>query len=198
MSEVTPEKNIFKDIVFDPHTKKSMMKIVTTDNATARCKLDKLFIGNLDGKIITGWDVFIKYAHLFAYSYLTFYEPDDENVFNLFQVFSWNEVEEIDEKLIEDFLEFVKEIIANSNEDVYNYIINWIAKLIQNPGIKLESMIVLTGKQGCGKKTFTNIISALFRGYSKPNVTSIEHISGKFNASLLGMLKIIWPHGVIP
>ena len=96
--EVTPEIFIFKDMVFDPHTKKSMMKIVTTDNATARCKLDKLFIGNLDGKIITGWDVFIRYTHLFAYSYLALYKPNDENVFNLFQGFYWNEIEELDEK----------------------------------------------------------------------------------------------------
>ena len=87
-------------MVFDPHTKKSMMKIIATDNAIARCKLDKLFIVNLDGKTITGWDVFIKYAHLFAYSYSPFYEPDDEYVFNLFQGFYWDEVEEVDEKVI--------------------------------------------------------------------------------------------------
>ena len=52
-------------------------------------------------------------------------------------------------------------------------------------------MIVLTGKQGCGKNTFTNIISTLARGYSRSNVTSIDHISGRFNASVLAMILII-------
>jgi len=112
-------------------------------------------------------------------------------VFSLFRGFYWDEVEKVDETIIKEFLDFVLEVIANNDEKVNEYILNWIAKLFQNPGIKLETMIVLTGKQGCGKNTFTNIISTLARGYSRPNVTSIDHISGKFNASLLGMILII-------
>ena len=42
----------------------------------------------------------MKYVHLFAFNYLTFYEPDDENVFNLFRGFYWNEVEEVNEEII--------------------------------------------------------------------------------------------------
>ena len=189
--DCTPEIYIFKDTVFDPSIKKSMMKIVTTNDATARSKLEKLFIGKCEGKDITGWSVFRRYTQLFAFSYLTFYEEEDEDVFSLFRGFYWDEVDVVEEKVIQKFLDFVLEVISNNDKAVNEYILNWIAKLLQNPGIKLESMIVLTGKQGCGKSTFTNIIATLCRGYSKPNVTSIEHISGKFNASILGMILII-------
>ena len=80
------------------------MKIVTTNDATTRTKLEKLYIGKYDGKDITGWSVFKKYTKLFAFSHLTFYEEDDEDVFSLFRGFYWNEVEEIDEELIQTFL----------------------------------------------------------------------------------------------
>jgi len=189
--DCTPEIYIFKDMVLDPSIKKSMMKIITTNDKTARAKLEKLYIGKCEGKDINGWMIFKKYTHLFAYSYLTFYDEEDEDVFSLFRGFYWDEVEEIDEKMIQNFLDFVLEVIANNDKNVNEYILNWIAKLFQNPGVKLETMIVLTGKQGCGKNTFTNIISTLARGYSRPNVTSIDHISGKFNASVLGMILII-------
>ena len=189
--DTTPEIFIFKDMVFDVSIKKPIMKVITTNESTARSKFEKLFIGKLDGKNITAWDVFKRHTVLFAYKYITFYDPDDEDVFSLFRGFYWDEVDAVNMELIQKFLDFVKKVIANDDDNVYIYIIKWIAKLLQNPGIKLETMIVLTGKQGCGKNTFTNIISALARGYSKSNVTSIEHISGKFNASLLAMILII-------
>ena len=187
----TPELYIFKDMVFDPSTKKNIMKPIVTDESTARSKLNKLPIGIYNGKEISAWDVFKKFIHLFAYKYMTFYDPSDENVFSLFRGWYWNEQETINYELINNFLNFIKEIIANNDDKVYEYIIKWIAKLFQNPGVKLQTMIVLTGKQGCGKNTFTNIISTVARGYSKPNVTSIDHVSGKFNSSLLGMILMV-------
>ena len=105
-------------MVFDPSIKKAMMKIVTTNECTARSKLEKLYIGKYDGKDITGWNIFRKYTRLFAFSYLTFNEENDEDVFSLFRGFYWDEVEEIDERLINKFLDFVLEVIANNDKKV--------------------------------------------------------------------------------
>ena len=65
--DCTPEIYIFKDMVFDRSIKKAMMKIVTTNECTARSKLEKLYIGKYDGKDITGWNIFRKYTRLFAF-----------------------------------------------------------------------------------------------------------------------------------
>ena len=54
-----------------------------------------------------------------------------------------NTVENINTDVISNFLSLIHEVIADSNEDIYNYLLNWISYIIQNPGNKTETAIVL-------------------------------------------------------
>jgi hypothetical protein len=61
--------------------------------------------------------------------------------------------------LIKPFLDYVCNIISDHNNDLYNYILNWISFLLQNPGSKTETALIIMGKQGTGKnKFFTDVI----------------------------------------
>ncbi|KAA6380777.1 MAG: hypothetical protein EZS28_023693, partial [Streblomastix strix] len=65
---------------------------------------------------------------------------------------------------------------------VYEYILNWIAWMIQNPGKKSRAAIILQGRQGIGKNRFTDVIAELTNRYSCPNITNIDEFTGKFNS----------------
>ena len=56
-----------------------------------------------------------------------------------------------------------------------------MAYIIQNPGKKTKVAILIKGIQGAGKNRFTDIFSELLSGYSRPNVTDLEKLIGKYN-----------------
>ncbi|KAA6354618.1 MAG: hypothetical protein EZS28_049855, partial [Streblomastix strix] len=74
-----------------------------------------------------------------------------------------------------------KETIAAGDERVYQYILNWIAWMIQNPGKKSRAAIILQGRQGIGKNRFTDVIAELTNRYSCPNITNIDEFTCNFN-----------------
>ena len=109
---------------------------------------------------------------------------DDEQVFRYFGGCDYKELDEIKEELVKPFLNHVHDVIANKNEDVYKYILVWIASILQKPNFKTETAIVILGNQGTDKNVFTNVICKLMARYANENVTSIDSVVGKFNAIL--------------
>lgn len=81
------------------------------------------------------------------------------------------------------FLNFVKEIICSGNEDHYQYLINWLAKMVQSPGEPGHVAIVMQGSQGTGKSFFANMIGSLL-GQHYLTVSHDKHVVGQFNAHL--------------
>lgn len=82
------------------------------------------------------------------------------------------------------YFDFVRNFLSKSEVDCA-YIHSWVANILQNPGAKNGTIIVLVGNQGTGKTTFANIVSRLVGNYSTPNVTNVDDLTGSFNESLL-------------
>jgi phage/plasmid-associated DNA primase len=83
----------------------------------------------------------------------------------------------LDIKLIQPFLDHVYNIISDRNNDLYNYILNWIYYLLQNPGSKTETAFLIIGEQGTGKnKFFIDVISKLFGRYAIANENNISYM----------------------
>ncbi|KAA6371642.1 MAG: hypothetical protein EZS28_032831, partial [Streblomastix strix] len=68
------------------------------------------------------------------------------------------------------------------DDNLYNYILNWIAFDIQNAGVKSEVALILQGSQGIGKNRFTDVLCELLSGYSIKNITDISEFTGQFNS----------------
>lgn len=132
---------------------------------------------------VTAWSAFLEYQHELSFDALRF-NSDEPFVINYFHGYKWKVLPEYDEATISDFLTLTKEVIADSNEEVYEYLLDWVAYIIQNPGKKTMTSLILKGTQGAGKNTWTDILCELMSGYSQPNITRIEELTGQFNKVL--------------
>ena len=185
----TPEIYMFKD--YDSINE--IVKVSYTGEAVAKTKLRKIIIGktfkNEKSKLMTLWDLFIDNQKLFSVKALKFYSTDSQ-VFSYFRGYDYDlpedaTMEDVKMNVIQPFLDHVREVIANNNEQVYKYILVWIASVLQKPSFKTETALVILGHQGTGKNTFfTNVICKLMARYANENVSSIESVVGKFNAVL--------------
>lgn len=162
-------------------------KVSYTSEMIAKQILKKVIIGKLfrDDKMkpYSLWDLFIDNQIQFTVKALKFYS-EDEQVFSYFRGYDYKQLDEVKEELIKPFLNHIHDVIANKNEDVYKYILVWIASVLQKPNFKTGVALVILGNQGTGKNVFTNVICKLMARYANENVTSIESVVGKFNAIL--------------
>lgn len=116
-----------------------------------------------------------------SYKGMRFYDTDPK-IFSYFRGYDYKELDDYDENVISFYLNHIRENIANGNEELYNYILNWVSYILQNPDGKTGSCLVITGEQGTGKNTFTDVICDLMKRYSVRNLTDISQLVGKFNA----------------
>jgi len=121
---------------------------------------------------------------------LRFYD-DREDMLSYFVGYDYKQLEQVYEGLINSFLEHVKTVIANNNEELYEYILNWCSYIFQNPDGKTETCLVIIGEQGTGKNVFTNVLCKLLNRYANKNVANIDNIVGKFNTALENMKLVV-------
>jgi hypothetical protein len=81
------------------------------------------------------------------------------------------------------YLAHIKEVICGRNDDHYEYLLNYLAHIVQNPDLPAEVAIVLRGGQGTGKGVFVWWFGKLF-GRHFITVTSSELLAGKFSGHL--------------
>ncbi|KAA6395349.1 MAG: hypothetical protein EZS28_009121 [Streblomastix strix] len=129
------------------------------------------------------YDIFHEYNHLFHKIGIKFYSKNP-NEFSIFQGLKYSVLDTVDMSVIEQFLGLVKDTIAGDDEIVYEYILNWLAWIVQNIGEKSGVAPVLIGPQGIGKNRFIDAISELFAGYSVPNISDMSKLTGAFNAMI--------------
>lgn len=80
-------------------------------------------------------------------------------------------------------LDHVKRNICNSNEQHYEYLLNWMARAIQHPACPGETAIVLRGAMGVGKSFLARVFGKLW-GSHYMVVSNSSHLVGNFNAHL--------------
>lgn len=87
------------------------------------------------------------------------------------------------------------EVIAGGSREVFNYIVAWMAHLVQSPGGELPgTSIVLRGKQGTGKGCFVSHLGALL-GSHFIHITNSNQITGRFNQHLKDALLVFIDEG---
>ncbi len=62
-------------------------------------------------------------------------------------------------------LNHIREVLCNDNDLVYDYVLDWLSYIVQNPGHKTQVMLVFVGPSGCGKSTFYSWLMPIFGEY---------------------------------
>jgi hypothetical protein len=79
------------------------------------------------------------------------------------------------------YLAHVHDNICDSDEELYNYVMDWMASGVQHPEDPGRSALSLRGHPGCGKGVFALGYGSLF-GRHFLHATQREHVTGKFNS----------------
>jgi len=85
--------------------------------------------------------------------------------------------------------ELLFEVLADGDEAVYEYVLDWAAYMVQHPGSPAEVAICFQGGKGIGKGTWGRTLSQL-AGKHGMQITSSEHLTGRFNDHLRDCLLL--------
>ena len=101
------------------------------------------------------------------------------DAYNLWRGFScearpgkWNKLED-----------HIRENICGGNDDLFQYLLGWMARMIQRPGEPGQTAVVLRGEQGTGKSFLAKQLGALL-GRHYMQVGNSSQLVGNFNAHL--------------
>jgi len=81
------------------------------------------------------------------------------------------------------YLDHIRDNICKGREDLYQYLLGWMARCVQEPDSPGEVAIVLRGGRGTGKSMFAKVFGNLF-GRHFLQVADPKHLVGSFNAHL--------------
>lgn len=81
------------------------------------------------------------------------------------------------------FLEHVNSNICGGSQELYDYLVDWMAAAVQRPDSPGHTAIVMRGRQGVGKSFFVKTFGALF-GRHFLHISDPKHLIGSFNAHL--------------
>jgi hypothetical protein len=81
------------------------------------------------------------------------------------------------------YLDHIRQCIADNNEEIYEYVLNWMAYSVQYPNRKIGTALVMRGGQGTGKGTFAKPFTELFGDHGL-TITDSSLLTGSFNGHL--------------
>jgi hypothetical protein len=114
------------------------------------------------------------------------------NTFNIYEKYIAEKViYEVEE--LKQFLDFIKLVWCNNEEDLYSYFMKWLAFIIQNPNEKSGIAVVGLSKDGCGKNTVSNFLAEFVFGLKKslPNLNGIDKLVGEKNLHLVNKRFVV-------
>lgn len=79
--------------------------------------------------------------------------------------------------------EHILKVVCSGNQEYYEYLIRWIARMFQHPNKPGEVAIVLRGEKGSGKGTIANWLVRAW-GQHGIHIHSAKHLVGNFNGHL--------------
>ena len=132
------------------------------------------------------WDFWISHQDRREYKGLLFHPGGTQpGYFNLYKGLGVEAIEG-DPAL---FLTFIETVICKNDSTNFQYLIAWMAHLVQTPEEKVGVAVIIRGLKGTGKGKFLQQFGSLF-GSHFMEVANGEHIVGKFNAHLSHLLLL--------
>jgi hypothetical protein len=77
----------------------------------------------------------------------------------------------------------IRDVVCAGNREQYEYVIRWMARMVQHPAEQGEVAIVMRGSEGCGKGTLAKVLKRIL-GQHALAISNAKHLTGNFNAHL--------------
>lgn len=151
---------------------------------------DKIEVEDDDGKIknISKARVWLNSDRRRRYDRVDFLPGDEESttVLNLWT--GWA-VEPDPRALCAAYLELIRDVICGGDEELNRWVLHWLANIVREPMNRLNTALVLIGKEGAGKSVsmryFGKILGNCYTVISNP-----KHLHGQFNKHLATTLLL--------
>lgn len=116
------------------------------------------------------------------------------NAFKPYEVAPWPQPINVGE--IEFFLDYVKSVFGETPEK-YEYILAWLANLIQSPGNKPRTYPIIVGPQGAGKSfLFEHFVRPILGNNASVTVDDFENLMGNFNSIIEGRVLCVFEEAI--
>lgn len=77
----------------------------------------------------------------------------------------------------------IYKVLCRSNQELYDYCLNWMARMVQQPAEQGEVAIVMRGGEGTGKGTLAKVLRHIL-GQHGMVISNSKHLTGNFNGHL--------------
>lgn len=88
---------------------------------------------------------------------------------------------------LEPYFEHIQSLV-DYNQCHFEYVLNWLAHLVQHPELIPDTSLIFISKEGVGKDLFYLLISNTIGSQYCGNTDKLDNVVGKFNSALSGKL----------
>ena len=85
----------------------------------------------------------------------------------------------------------ILQIVADGDQAKSDFLLNWLADILQNPTRKPGVCVVLRGRQGCGKTVVAMIARKLLGPKNVLTVNDKDRMLGRFNSSVMNKILLV-------
>jgi hypothetical protein len=93
--------------------------------------------------------------------------------------------------------ELIHDVLCDGDDAAGEFVLNWLAYMVQHPGTPPEVAICFRGDKGTGKSTLGQALCTM-AGRHGLHVTSPKHVTGDFNAHLMDCIFLFADEAVGP
>lgn len=118
------------------------------------------------------------------------FRPDSETPTGTYNLWQGWKAEPDSTASCDRFLKHLLEVICNGDAAQYDWLVGWLAHMVQRPGEKPRSAIVLRGEKGAGKDMVGEYVSKLMQASAYFNTSDQNTVWGQFNGAIANKLLL--------
>ena len=112
---------------------------------------------------------------------------ENPQIFSVFRGYDRNLLKSINYEIIQPFLDHLLNIVCGNDKKCYEYFLDWMSFILQNPDGKTGVVPVLIGSPGSGKNITTDVFCNLLGIYANSNIANMSDVVGNFNSIIEGI-----------